>query len=101
MSYQIFVTKDATQDVESAYEFYEEQQLDLGERFLDELHAAFEKIKNDNIEYQKYFGEIQKIKLEFFPYTIYFHKKKEELLIVVGAVLHSKESFQKLQKRYK
>ncbi len=43
MSCQIFITKDATQDVVSARDFYEEQQLDLGERFLDELHATFEK----------------------------------------------------------
>ena len=101
MSYRIFVTKDATLDVESAYNYYEEQQLDLGEIFLDDLQATLEKTKNDNIEYQKYFDEIRKIKLDVFPYTIYFQKKKKELLIVVGAVLHQKESFLKLQLRYK
>jgi plasmid stabilization system protein ParE len=101
MKYSFLFTNEASNDVESAFDWYEEQQVELGSKFLSDLNFTLEKLLNDKIEFQKYMGEIRKIRLQSFPFTIYFQKKSSDLLIVVGAVLHQKESFVKLHKRFK
>jgi plasmid stabilization system protein ParE len=101
MKYSFLFTKEASVDVESAFNWYEEQQVELGNKFLSDLNFTLEKLTNDKIEFQKYMGEIRKIRLQSFPFTIYFQKKSDDLLIVIGAVLHQKESFVKLHKRFK
>ncbi|MEY2830652.1 MAG: hypothetical protein RIQ33_2510 [Bacteroidota bacterium] len=101
MKYRFLFTKEASKDIESVFSWYKEQQTELGYKFLSDLNFTLEKLTNDKIEFQKYMGEIRKIRLQSFPFTIYFQKKSDDLLIVIGAVLHQKESFVKLKKRFK
>ncbi|MEN9522090.1 MAG: hypothetical protein RL065_467, partial [Bacteroidota bacterium] len=67
MKYRFLFTKEASKDVESALGWYEEQQIELGNKFLSDLNFTLEKLTNDKIEFQKYMGEIRKIRLQSFP----------------------------------
>ena len=52
MTYSIFVQTEAQQDIQQAYDWYEEQLSDPGEEFLEEMYSIFEKLK----ENPQYFG---------------------------------------------
>ncbi len=52
MSYKLIIKEEAIADMQEAYDYYEEQQTGLGERFLAALQERFASLS----EHPQYYG---------------------------------------------
>jgi hypothetical protein len=85
MSYRIVIKEGALQDAIDGYLYYEELQLGLGERFLDELNARYNQIR-ENPQYYGYASDgvspnVRDVALDGFPYLVVFEIFDEEVIV--------------------
>lgn len=74
MTYKLRITLAARLEEQQAYNYYEDIQEGLGDRFLKELEERYENICK-HPEYYSFVGEgklIRDVALKRFPYTIVF-----------------------------
>ena len=80
-------TRAARLDLRTAFEWYELQESGLGERLLHEVRAAVNKCVTNPNAYHWVAGPFRKIRIETFPYLIYYSLLEDQLLI--QAVFHT------------
>jgi len=85
------------QDVEDAYTWYENEQPGLGDDFLDELYACYQRVMRAPLGYQDLDGGIRRAMLRRFPYGVYFAVDGDA--IVVLTVLHASRDPAEWQRR--
>ena len=86
----LIIRKEAEEDIKSAYEWYEEQRINLGIAFVDEIESKLQEIEEHPDSYMEIMGNVRRALCHKFPYSIYFiHKNKD---IVVIAVLHQRRN---------
>jgi len=90
MNYEIVFTRSADSDLEDAFKWYESMKPLLGWEFREKLSNCIEKIIDDRVDHQIYSGNIRKIKLQRFPYKVYYIKDIQQRQIIVLAVFHVK-----------
>jgi hypothetical protein len=64
----------------------------LGQEFREEVRVTIDKLIDNPVDYQVYTGKIRKIKLDRFPYSVYYEKDEIKNTIVIFAVLHFKRN---------
>ncbi len=74
-------------DVEAAFTWYENEQAGLGDYFLDELRACYERIMRFPLGYQDLEDGIRRALLRRLPYGVYFTVDGDA--VVVLTVLHT------------
>lgn len=67
---------------------YSERHYGTGEDFLNAVEAAFEKIILDPENFKKIDENVYLLKLENFPYRIYFEHVPASDLVFVFAIVH-------------
>ncbi len=83
MAYRLIILKAAAEDTKEAYNYYEDIQPGLGDRFLAELLVRFNEISR----HPKYYGFIDEhhlirdIKLKSFPYLVVYEIDAETIVI--------------------
>jgi plasmid stabilization system protein ParE len=98
MMYAISVKPGAEEDIDAAYNWYEDQKEGLGEEFLKELVEYYKKLENLPTAFHKIKRNYRQVALKRFPYIIVFEILKKE--VVVYAVFHTSRSPKnKLRKR--
>ena len=85
--YRLVAEPRADLDVAAAFAWYENEEAGLGQEFLDELRAAYERIVQGPLGYQDLRSGIRRALLRRFPYAVYFAIEGD--VIVVLAVLHA------------
>jgi plasmid stabilization system protein ParE len=98
MSYSVLFTPSADVDLEDAFKWYESQKPLLGWEFRENVSHCIDKIMNDRVDYQVYADAIRKIKLERFPYKLYYLKDSKEKEITVLALFHIKRNPEEIKK---
>ena len=97
MSYRIVLQPGAEQDIDDAYDWYEEQQQDLGELFLKELVVFYKKLEQNPEIFSKATKPYRQAILNRFPYVIIYEIVKTEVQIY--SIFHTsrnpKEKFRK------
>ena len=73
-------------DVAATFDWYENEEAGLGQDFLDELRAAYDRIADGPLAYQDLRSGIRRGLLRRFPYAVYFAVEGD--VVVVLAVLH-------------
>jgi plasmid stabilization system protein ParE len=76
----------AVRDTESAFDWYESQRPGLGERFIIELAATYERIRSGPLRYQELRAGVRHARLRTFRYAVYYLTEDDQ--IVVLAVVH-------------
>jgi plasmid stabilization system protein ParE len=84
-------------DVAAAFEWYEHERAGLGQEFLAELRATYNRVADGPLQYQHLRSGIRRALLHRFPYGGYF--AVEDDLIVVLAVLHASRDPAEWQRR--
>ena len=74
-------------DVESAFQWYETEESDLGFEFLKQLRDCYERLLRNPYGYQELRSGIRRALTKRFPYAVYFSIEDE--FVVVLAVLHT------------
>lgn len=87
MSFTLLVKDEAEEDLQSAYDWYEEQQFGLGDTFLNQIDQSFNEILNNPKAFQKRYKKVRMNFTQQFPFGV--HYKIEQNKIVVLAVLHT------------
>lgn len=98
MNNRIFVSAIAKKHLKESFDWYESQQLSLGKEFRNEVTHCFNKLIIGDVDYQKYDGPIRKVRLNRFPYSIYY--KRETNRIAILAVLHNKRNPDEIKKLF-
>lgn len=79
---------EALIETDEAAKFYEERQAGLGNRFIESLTDALNRIRRNPIRYRKIYNNIRKCHMLRFPYGVIFRDQKEMVQII--AVMHLK-----------
>ena len=88
MAYQVFFSDQAQQDIQKAYNWYELQQLGLGERFYHSIELSVSLIKTSPFTYPQKHKHTHEIVLKTFPFIfIYLIEDKNIFVQAVFAAL--------------
>ena len=90
--YNIILTDAARQDLLEAYLYYEEQSVDLGDRFLEKVEQRFTDLQN-HPEYYSFIDRrniLRDVTVHSFSYVIVYKIINDS--VRVQAVLHTRKS---------
>jgi plasmid stabilization system protein ParE len=96
-SVRVLARPAANSDVEAAFHWHEAQELGLGDQFLDELRATYDRIAAGPSKYQRVGVEVRRALLRRFPYAVYFAMESDAVLVL--AVLHAARDPAEWQRR--
>jgi len=83
----------AQQELDEAIEYYNERSPGLGDHFLLEALAAFERIKKFQKAWNPYTENTRRCQTHRFPYGVIYQKLESEILIVAVANLHKRPGY--------
>ncbi len=86
MKPHLIIRPEAEADIFSAFDWYQEQQLGLGNQFAQELVSSIDRIINSPRLYSELHIGIRRVLLHKFPYGIYYLLKEDQIIVL--AVLH-------------
>ena len=86
MTQNIIIRPEAVDDIFSAYDWYEEQQLGLGAEFAQELSNNMDLIIELPKMYSELYRGIRRALLKRFPFGVYYLVNEETNIVL--AVLH-------------
>lgn len=82
------IRKEAEQEINRAFTWYEQQRGGLGAHFAAELERALQRIQQHPGLYPPAYRGIRKIPLRTFPYNIYYLARDTRLIVL--RVLHQR-----------
>ncbi|MEO6150084.1 MAG: type II toxin-antitoxin system RelE/ParE family toxin [Mucilaginibacter sp.] len=88
MTYTFFVLSKAQQEILSAWEWYEDKQPELGDRFKRELAKKIKSILDNPLQYPLK-GRFHEVKTDDFPYLIVFKIDEKRNQILIVSVFHT------------
>ena len=95
--YRLVAEPRADLDVTAAFEWYEKEQAGLGQEFLSELRATYDRVADAPLQYQYLRSGIRRALLRRFPYAVYFAVEGD--VVVVLTVLHASRDPAEWQRR--
>jgi len=99
MMYVLEITEAAAEDAEMIRKWYEEQQKDLGNKFIDALQTAGQKLLANPQAFSIWKKNIRRIILSPFAYKVYYRIDGEKVIIFL--IAHERRSNQFLKRRIK
>jgi toxin ParE1/3/4 len=88
MAYTTVIDPRAMQDIQKAIDYYEEQDVGLGEQFEDSLNQYLLTLEK-NPFYQVRYDNVHCLPLKKYPYMIHFTIDEEKQLVTVRAVFNT------------
>ena len=85
MSFVVKILKRANLEVEEAFLYYESKSIALADNFLATYEDTLKTLSNIPFFEMKY-GEIRKIPLKKFPYSIHFRVNEVDKIVSIEAV---------------
>ncbi|MBL4586378.1 MAG: type II toxin-antitoxin system RelE/ParE family toxin [Flavobacteriales bacterium] len=96
MSFTVFNTRKANEDILKASLWYEEQKLGLGLEFIDDVEQLLIFLENQPEIFQKKHGAIREAPLKKFPYVVLFRVEKPDSVTVFAFFHTSKDPAKKM-----
>ena len=97
MSYRVKFRPEAEKDLEESAKWYEQQRVNLGFDFLDEVDKKCKIIKNDPLIYEEVYKNLRRVMVDRFPFNVFYFVESKSVVIV--AVIHGSRHPKKWQKR--
>ena len=97
MAWLIEVTEDAYEDAILIRDWYDDQQIGIGEKFLSALESAKAKLLSNPHAFGTWEKNIRRIVLIPFAYKMYFKVYGEKIIIFL--IAHERRSNQYLKRR--
>ncbi|MFZ2404336.1 MAG: type II toxin-antitoxin system RelE/ParE family toxin [Methylobacter sp.] len=83
----------AQTELDQAFEWYENQQKDLGVQFLNEFDAAIRRIANYPESYILIEKDVRRCLVKRFPYGILYGVNADKIIVIAVAHLHRKPDY--------
>jgi len=97
--YSVVVSPFADADMLSAAQWYEMQEVELGNKFLDDVEALFEYLESNPLLFSKIAANVHQAPLKKFPYVVLYKIKGKK--IHIAAVFNCYQNPSKKRKRVK
>ncbi|MBL7732644.1 MAG: type II toxin-antitoxin system RelE/ParE family toxin [Chitinophagaceae bacterium] len=88
MRFILHIQEEAQQDIQDAFDWYEEQRTGLGERFLEELYPLLKTIAANPQYYGFVFAGFRDAALKKFPYLVTYRIEGKH--VFVNSVRHTR-----------
>lgn len=85
--YSLIIRPSALEMAKDAYEWYEEQQVGLGELFLKAVDDVFDKLGSAPLLYSKKHSDVRSVIIAGFPYMAVYEVVKEQ--VIVYSIFHT------------
>lgn len=85
-------------ELDESVSWYENKQVGLGSQFRIEIERHLERIANQPQSFRQIRGQVRRIVLQRFPYSIYFLPEVDRIVIL--AVFHGRRAPQNLEHRF-
>jgi plasmid stabilization system protein ParE len=89
--------EEAEAEILEAFRWYEVRRTGLGEKFIDEVDAAFARAAQAPTSFPLVYRDLRRIVLRRFPYLVYFLQEDDVVLVI--AVLHGRGDPKILRRR--
>ena len=99
MNYSLTLRKEAELDINSAFNYYENQRFGLGHDFLLCVEESLSKIERYPSHYKIIYKEFRRIAIRRFPYRILYLFQNNQ--VIVTAVFHVRKDPQARDSRTK
>lgn len=86
-SYQLLADPRVAGDLLKARLYYEQQRDALGDEFLAEISATYNRIQENPLKYQVLRSDIRRAVCRRFPFGVFFSVKADKIFVL--AVLHT------------
>ena len=80
--YRLVVEPRADLDVAATFDWYEKEQAGLGQEFLDELRATYNRVADGPLAYQDLRSGIRRALVRRFPYAVYFAVEADVVVVL-------------------
>ena len=88
--FSVEILQTATADLQDAYDWYEEQVVGLGERFVNEVDDHLELIRKNPFQFAIQFsGSYRFALLRHFPFRIVYRVDEANNEVYVSAIFHT------------
>lgn len=87
MKYSLLIKQEALEDLQDAFDYYEEQRKGLGKLFLDSVQECMNRLEKNPLHFQIKKKTFREAVVKIFPYLIIFEVIEKE--IVVYAIFNS------------
>jgi toxin ParE1/3/4 len=88
MGFKIKLNLDARNDIQNNIDWYNEQQKNLGKKFLDEIKTYIQKLKSIPF-FQIRYDNVRCLPLKKFPFMIHYTIDEDEKVIIIRAILNT------------
>ena len=99
MSYTVSILSEAEVDIDDAYIWYESKQINLGNKFFENLAHSINYISKTPGACQEIYKETRRFVIKKFPYGIYYKVNFEQKEIQIIGVVHFKRNSQLIKHR--
>lgn len=89
MKYQLIFREEVREEIASAYNWYENQRVGLGDEFLEEIDKALKLLKTNPQHYTFIYKTRRRLVIKRFPYKIIYEIFNTE--VVIFALKHIKQ----------
>ncbi len=86
MSFVVRLRVEAEQDITAAASWYEQQQIGLGQEFLDEFMIVRLRLAETPLMYSTVHRDTRRAIMNRFPFGVYF--RVDDAVVVIVAVMH-------------
>ena len=97
MSFSVAATPEAAQDIDEAFDWYEEHQPQLGESFISSVDRTFERIAHFPDAFPIAGHGVRKAPVERFPYWVFYFRNGPDVWVL--GVVHERRSPECWQRR--
>ena len=99
MSYSYELRQEAAAEFTNAYVWYEEQQYELGDKFIAAFYRKLDKICQNPYHYKSTYKKYHEALTDKFPFLIVYQVIEEERKVIVMAIFHTSRNPKKKFKR--
>jgi plasmid stabilization system protein ParE len=95
LAFTVLISSRAQKEIEQAWNWYEDRQQALGDRFKKELINCFRKIEINPDRFPKRYKNYHEAVVPIFPYMIIYivDKRSKSINIIFNTSLHPKKKF--------
>jgi plasmid stabilization system protein ParE len=97
MTWRLIVEPEAESEIQETTRWYDNQSPGLGADFLRAVEAALSAIQRSPLQYQIVYGEMRRVGIRRFPYSVFYVALDEEIIVL--ACLHGRRNPRRWQDR--
>ena len=89
--FSISLSERAQRELTASSHWYEEQQKELGDRFIEKVLHTLHRIKQNPEAFSTKYKSYREVKIERFPFVIIYRIDKKKKSVFVVSVFHTSQ----------